>query len=62
MWSHSYAVSNEQNKLMNKIKPEAYIHGTNRQVRGGGGLGDWERLAIEHVYIYVKPMDRDNNG
>ena len=30
-------------------------------LRGEGSEGDWKRLAKEHICIYAKPMDTDNN-
>ena len=35
----TYMGFNEQNKLMNKIKPEAWIHRTDLQVQRGWGAG-----------------------
>ena len=50
---------------MNKIKPEAWMHGYMEKLtdlRGEGSEGDWKRLAKEHICIYAKPMDTDNDA
>ena len=46
---------------MNKIKPEAWIHGTDGQISEKRGWEDWKRLAKEHIRVYAKPMDTDYN-
>ena len=46
---------------MNKIRPEAWIHGTDWHLRGEVGGGDWKRLAKEHRCMYAELMDTDNN-
>ena len=46
MCSHLYVESNVQDKLINKIKTEAWIRGTDRSQ---GEMGDWKRLGKEHI-------------
>ena len=47
-------------KLINKIKPEAWIHETDGQISEGRVWGDWKRLAKQHICMYAKPMDTDD--
>ena len=51
IWSDSYVESNEHNKLTSKIKPEAWIHGTDRQIDRGRVWGNWKRFAKVHIWI-----------
>ena len=52
--------SNEQDKLMNKIGPEARIIGTHWQISEWGCGGKWKRLAKE--YICIAPGQRQQYG
>ena len=45
---------------MNQIKPEAWTHGTDRQLSEGRWQGDWKRLAEEHICICAWPVDTDD--
>ena len=46
---------------MNKIQSEAWTHGQTDRTQGGGGKGDWKRLARGHTCVYAWPMGTDNN-
>ena len=64
--SHLYVESNEQNKLMNKIQTEAWIHGAVEQCKwvGRGGSG-WEKmkgLDKEHVCLTHRHRQQCGDG
>ena len=53
--------SSEQNKLTDKIKPEAWIHRTYRQLAKGKGAGNRKISAKGHTHVHPQPMDTDNS-
>ena len=50
IWSHLQEGSNEQNKLMSKIEPQACNHGTDWQWPEGMGEGDNDGKEVKGLY------------
>ena len=48
----TYMDFNEQNKLMNKIKPEAWIHGPDQRSQKGKGWEGLEEIS-QRTYSYM---------
>ena len=59
----TYMGFNEQNKLMNKIKPEAWIHGPDQRSQKGKGWEGLEEIS-QRTYsymIYAQPRNAEDN-